>query len=157
MLFNIVFAYLDNVKSNVNEASDIKPKPRSSSSVATNLLFLDCLNLNFFHFSITFLAALLPCCQCFHRTGIELYLRNMLKAHFIVQIFKWPVPGDLMQCFESVGLCRLTRCNATKSSKHTICAQKFPFMSSVKQEQMQYIFSFCLAFASFGEKIDINI
>ena len=45
MLFNIVFAYLDNVKSNVNEASDIKPKPRSSSSVATNLLFLDCLNM----------------------------------------------------------------------------------------------------------------
>ena len=33
------------IKSNLNEASDIKLKPRSSSSVATNLLFLDCLNM----------------------------------------------------------------------------------------------------------------
>ena len=32
------------------------------------VLRICCIFDNFPHFSITFLAALLPCCQCFHRT-----------------------------------------------------------------------------------------
>ena len=35
----------------------------------TNTVMWKCyISDNFLHFSITFLAALLPCCQCFHRT-----------------------------------------------------------------------------------------
>ena len=74
-LFNIVCAYLDNVKSKLNEASDIKPKPRLSSSVATDLLFLDCLNLE------------KESQECFESFGVQLDCHQLI----VKALAKWKV------------------------------------------------------------------
>ena len=60
----------------------------------TNTVMWKCyISDNFLHFSITFLAALLPCCQCFHRTDRQInHFNPRYHAHHWTAPRPWQCP-----------------------------------------------------------------
>ena len=54
-----------------------------------------CIFDNFPHFSITFLAALLPCCQCFHRTDFAPAYQPLTISAEIHRVEEHKIPAIL--------------------------------------------------------------